>query len=139
MTKKEAIERLRSVPLFEGLTTKDLQNIYSSCKEGHFEEGRDVVVEGRGGIGLHLILDGKAVVKQRSRKVATLKRGDYFGEISLIDGGDRTATVTAETDLTTLSISSWSFKPLMEKPSIAKALMVKLCARIRELEKDPTH
>lgn len=138
MNRNEALARLRNVPLFAELTKKDLSEIYSSCKIGRFEQGRDVVVEGRGGIGFHLVLDGKAAVKHGDKKVATLKSGDYFGEISVIDGGERTATVTAETDLSTLSLSAWSFKPLLEKQSIAKVILLKLCARIRELEKGRT-
>lgn len=135
MTKNEALKKLREVPLFGELTKKDLSEIYSSCRIGRFEPGRDVVVEGKGGIGFHLVLDGKAAIRHGDQKVATLRPGDYFGEISVIDGGERTATVTAETKLSTLSLSSWDFKPLLEKPSIAKALLLKLCARIRELEK----
>ncbi len=82
------------------------------------------------------MLKGKAAIRHGSKTVATLGPGDYFGEISMIDGGERTATVTAETDLSTLSLSTWDFKPLLEKPSIAKALLLKLAARIRQLEKD---
>lgn len=133
---KEALKKLQAVPLFEGLSKKDLSEIYSSCKVGHFEPGRDVVVEGKGGIGFHLVLEGKAAIRHGNKTVATLGPGDYFGEISMIDGGERTATVTAETDLSTLSLSTWDFKPLLEKPSIAKALLLKLAARIRQLEKD---
>jgi CRP/FNR family cyclic AMP-dependent transcriptional regulator len=132
---KEALKKLRAVPLFEELSNKDLSEIYSSCKVGRFEPGRDVVVEGKGGIGFHLVLEGKALIRHGDKTVATLGPGDYFGEISMIDGGERTATVTAETNLSTLSLSTWDFKPLLEKPSIAKALLLKLAARIRQLEK----
>lgn len=134
--KKDALNKLRAVPLFEELSNKDLAEIYSSCKVGHFEPGRDVVVEGKGGIGFHLVLEGKAAIRHGDKTVVTLGPGDYFGEISMIDGGERTATVTAETDLSTLSLSTWDFKPLLEKPSIAKALLLKLAARVRQLEKE---
>ena len=61
--------------------------------------------------------------------------GDYFGEISLIDGKPRSATVRAETPLTTISLASWSFLPILDdQPEVSKQLLKVLCARVRAAE-----
>ena len=69
------------------------------------------------------------------RVVRQLHPGDYFGEISLIDGGPRSATVQADVPMRTLSIASWEFKPLLEEhPAIARHMLVELCRKLRGAE-----
>jgi CRP-like cAMP-binding protein len=58
--------------------------------------------------------------------------GGYFGEIGLIDGGVRSATVSAATDLTTLALVSWDFQPLLDNPVFAKGLLMGLCQLVRD-------
>lgn len=129
---KEALAKLQGVPLFEGLGKKELEAILSVSKQVHHEAGHHIVREGASGAGFHLILDGKASVTSGDRALASLGPGEYFGEVSLIDGGPRSATVTAETGVTTLSLASWEFMPMLGKhPSIATKLLVALCGRLR--------
>jgi CRP-like cAMP-binding protein len=72
------------------------------------------------------------------REVTALSGGEYFGEMSVIDGGPRSATVTATTPVRTLSIASWEFMPLLEKhPGIAAKMLVEMVRRIRRLESSP--
>ena len=108
------VELLQKVPLFGGLEQRDLQNIASSMKERTFNAGDKVTEEGRGGIGFFVIADGNAKVTVGGREVRTVGPGDYFGEIALITDTDRTATITAKTDLRCYGMTSWEFKPLVE-------------------------
>lgn len=141
MAKKSAAQMLGSVGLFEGLSSKELSQISKSAREVDFEAGSVIVKEGEEGVGFHLILSGRAKVTVGGRSRTTLGPGKFFGELSLIDRGPRTATVTAETGVRTLSLVSWEFLPLVEKtPSIARKLLVEMCRRLREADaKSHTH
>jgi signal-transduction protein with cAMP-binding, CBS, and nucleotidyltransferase domain len=86
-SKKDAVAMLKNVPLFEGLSRRELEQILKVAKEIEFDEGHAIVEEGATGVGFHLILEGEAHVLVGGRKRATLRAGDYFGEMSLIDGG----------------------------------------------------
>jgi CRP/FNR family transcriptional regulator, cyclic AMP receptor protein len=92
------------------------------------------------GVGFHLIADGTASITVDEKQIATAGPGEYFGEMSLLDGEPRSATVTAITDLTTFSIPSWHFYELLEHhPSMTKALIAELCDRIRRLSQAVTN
>jgi CRP-like cAMP-binding protein len=135
MAHDERLERLRAVPLFAGLKDRELKDVLGQTREVE-HTGGEIVEEGSKGVGFHLILDGTATVLQGGEVRRTLGPGDYFGEISLIDGKPRSATVTAAEDLTTASIVSWEFEPLLlEEPQITKALLLVMCSRLRAAEK----
>jgi CRP/FNR family cyclic AMP-dependent transcriptional regulator len=140
MAKKDTLALLGNVPLFEGLSKRELSSILSVAKEIHFDEGHDIVEEGATGVGFHLILEGEAHVLIGGRKRATLRAGDYFGEMSLIDGGPRSATVRTSTPVRTLALTSWAFMPLLDKnPSIARKLLQEMSKRLRAIERVLTH
>jgi CRP/FNR family transcriptional regulator, cyclic AMP receptor protein len=140
MTKKDTLAMLATVPLFEGLSKRELNSVYTAAKEIDFEEEHDVVEEGATGVGFHLILHGEADVLVGGRKRATLGAGDYFGEMSLLDGGPRSATVRTRTPVKTLSLTSWAFLPLLDKsPSIARKMLMEMSARLRRLERSLRH
>lgn len=137
---KTSLQMLGSVGLFEGLSQKELSKIHAQAREGEFPADEVVVEEGESGVGFHLILSGKAKVVTGKRTVATLGPGDFFGELSLIDRGPRTATVVAQTNLKTLSLVSWEFMPLLDRnPSIARKLLVVVCRRLRNERNSLTH
>jgi CRP/FNR family transcriptional regulator, cyclic AMP receptor protein len=140
MGKKEALEMLGSVAIFEGLDSKELDHIYSAAKEVSFPAGRPIVSEGESGAAFHLILEGTAEVSVGGDAKTTLGPGDYFGEMSLIDEGPRSATVTAKTAVHTVSLVSWSFLPLLdEMPSVARKMMIQMSKRLRRSEATHTH
>jgi CRP/FNR family cyclic AMP-dependent transcriptional regulator len=138
MADTAVIDRLREVPLFRGLEEKELQRIAAAGKEVDFEAGRVVAEQDGGAAGFHLILDGEVSVVVNGHERARLRRGQYFGEMSLIDGEPRSATVKAEAPTTTFALTSWQFLPLLEEyPSISRALLVELSGRLRRVENDP--
>jgi CRP/FNR family cyclic AMP-dependent transcriptional regulator len=140
VSKKDTLALLASVPLFEGLSNRELNSILTVAKEIDHDEGHDIVEEGATGVGFHLILSGEAHVLIGGRKRATLRAGDYFGEMSLLDGGPRSATVRASTPVHTLALTSWAFLPLLDKnPSIAKKLLQEMSKRLRNIERALTH
>ena len=140
MPKAKTIELLKTVPLFEGLSKRELDSVYRTGKEITFGPGHDIVEEGATGIGFHLLLDGEVDVVVGGKKRARLGRGDYFGEMSLLDGGPRSATVKTATEVRTLALTPWAFISLVERtPSIAKKLLVELSKRLRTLEKSIQH
>jgi CRP/FNR family transcriptional regulator, cyclic AMP receptor protein len=137
---KDAETMLKSVPIFEGLSKKELQAVMSSAKEIEYAPGREIIKEGATGVGFHLILEGQANVIVGDHAQAKLGPGDYFGEMSLIDGGPRSATVTADSAVRTLSLASWEFTPLLDSnPSIARKMLIELSRRLRAVESTHTH
>ncbi|MHB8512875.1 MAG: cyclic nucleotide-binding domain-containing protein [Actinomycetota bacterium] len=136
----DPIKMLSRVPLFEELSRKDLQAIARSSKEVSFAAGRKIVEEGQAGVAFHLILEGSARVSVKGKTKATLKAGDYFGEISLIDKGPRSATVVAQGPVRTLTLASWNFLQIVDRtPTIGRKLLQGLCKRIRESERSLAH
>ena len=109
-TTKETVTRLAKVPLFSDCSQRDLQTIARVVREIPHAAGTVIAREGDPGVGLFVILDGTADVTIGGRKKATLGPGDFFGEIALLDGGPRTATVTAKTDVKLLGLTEWVFR-----------------------------
>jgi CRP-like cAMP-binding protein len=90
-------------------------------------------MEGSGGAAFFLIDSGQATVSSKGVHLATLGPGDYFGEIALIDGGPRMATVTAATDLVCYGLTFWEFRPLIERNgAIGWKLLQALAKRFRD-------
>src|SRR5215212_10517875 len=128
-------DSLRDVPLFADLSSRDLRRLADSMQELSFASGRQVVTEGKGGVGFFVILDGTARVSQGGEDRGTLGPGDYFGEMALIDGDDRMASVHAESDLRCAAMTPWTFRPFVrDHPDIAWALLTALVKRLRETQ-----
>ena len=108
------IELLQHVPLFKGLDDRALKNLSAEFTERKFSEGQELTAEGSGGAGFFVIESGSATVSVDGEVRRTLGPGDYYGEIALIDGGTRTATITAATDGAAYGLTRWQFKPLLE-------------------------
>ena len=131
-------ELLRQVPLFAGLERKELEHLANSMKDRVFAEGQEVTTEGEHGVGFFVIQDGEASVSVRGEQRTILRRGDYFGEIALIAGSDRTATVTALTQLRCLGMTFWEFRPIVESNGrIAWTLLQSLAKQLHAIEAAP--
>jgi CRP-like cAMP-binding protein len=136
---KEVVARLSKVPLFSGCSQRDLQTIARVVKDIDHEKGTVIAREGEPGVGLFIIADGSAEVTIGGVKKNTLGTGDFFGEIALLDGGPRTATVTATSDVKLLGLTEWVFRGLMqEHPSIAVKTLQAMAGRLRNATKNAT-
>jgi CRP/FNR family transcriptional regulator, cyclic AMP receptor protein len=130
---------LRGVPLFSGMTDRALDAISALVSQRTFETDDDLVREGEPGDSFVIIRAGSATVLKDDRQIAELGPGDFLGEISLIDGGPRTATVRATTPIDALEISRQDFTTLLEgHPAVRLELLMALTARIRRSEANPT-
>ena len=126
------IEWVRQVPLFAACSTRELRAIGGVVKEVSHPKGTVIAKEGDPGVGLFIIVDGEAEVTIGGKRMAILRRGDFFGEIALLDGGPRSATVTARTDMRLLGLTEWVFRGLIqEHPSIAVRTLEAMAGRLR--------
>jgi len=136
MTHESLPQFLAKIDLFEGLPRDTLDDLMGRGTTLTFPAGHHVVEQGTDDAGLQVVLEGSAEVTVNDVDRATLRPGDYFGEISLIDGKPRSATIVAGPDgLTTFALSALAFAPVMKgNPDVAQALLEALTARIRSLE-----
>jgi pyruvate,water dikinase len=129
---RDPIAALQRVSLFADLDRRQVEQIARLLKLRPFVKGETVIMEGTGGAAFFLIESGEATVSRKGVQVATLGPGDYFGEVALIDGGPRSATVTAATDLVCYGLTFWEFRPLVERNgAIAWKLLQALAKRLR--------
>jgi CRP/FNR family cyclic AMP-dependent transcriptional regulator len=129
------VDSLRAVPLFADLSARDLKRLAGSMNEMSFGPGEVVVSQGTGGVGFFVILDGRARVSQDGEERGVLAAGDYFGEMALIDGDDRAASVHADGDLRCAAMTTWNFRPFVkEHPDVAWALLTALVKRVRQAQ-----
>lgn len=120
------------MPLFAGLDDRELEQIAASMRERTFAAGDAVTQEGAGGAGFFVVESGEADVTVGGEPRGTIGAGDYFGEIALLTGSDRTATITARTDLHCYGMTPWDFRPLVESNSaIAWKLLTAMAEKLR--------
>ena len=128
------IEMLKSVPLFAECDDKQLAFIATQVDEVDFVAGRDLCREGAAGGEFFIILSGTAEVRRQGRHLRELGPGDFFGEIALLDGGPRTATVTALSPMRCLVLSRGQFQSVIRQNAlIAVSVLQTLGERLRAL------
>lgn len=128
------VDVLAGVPLFAGLSRRHLTRIAGLASSKRYAAGSALVKSGAPGESVFVILDGRAMVRAGARRIS-LGIGDFFGEMSLLDGEPRSATVTAQTDVLVMMIPRRKFIKLLEKePRIAIAVMSTLSRRVRALQ-----
>jgi CRP/FNR family cyclic AMP-dependent transcriptional regulator len=125
-------EVLKNVPLFAGLDDRELEQIASTMRERRFSSGDTVTEEGAGGAGFFVVEDGEADVSVDGQPRGSIGPGDYFGEIALLTGSDRTATIKATSDMVCWGMTPWDFRPLVESNStIAWKLLTAMAEKLR--------
>jgi CRP/FNR family transcriptional regulator, cyclic AMP receptor protein len=128
-------EQLGTVPLFSAFSKRELTKVARAADEVHVPAGRVVVHEGRAGHECFVILAGEAEVTRDGKRIAKAHAGDHFGELALLDGGPRTASVTATTDLDLLVLGQREFLALLEElPSLSRKMMATLASQVRRLD-----
>jgi len=133
---KAFLDDLRRIPLFAGCTKKELERLARAGDEVDMTAGSLLADQGQTGREAFVILAGSVSVRRNGRKVATLGPGAIVGELSLLDHGPRTATVTCDTDCKVFVISQRHFLAVLDDvPTIGHKLMASLAGRIRELDR----
>jgi CRP/FNR family transcriptional regulator, cyclic AMP receptor protein len=132
-----SVDLLKEIPLFAGLKPRELKRLKSSFKERTFNAGEPIAVEGEAGAGFFVIESGEAVVTVHGEERGRLGPGDYFGDVAMIDQGDRTATIQADSDLKCYGLTFWDFRPLVESDArVAWPLLQVMAKRLRDAEAD---
>ncbi|MGH2934942.1 MAG: cyclic nucleotide-binding domain-containing protein [Gaiellaceae bacterium] len=129
---RATVDMLKKVPLFSSLDNRELEEIANSMQERRVAAGETVLQQGAGGAGFFIVEEGEADVTVDGKARSAIGPGDYFGEIALLTGSDRTATVTARTDMLCHGLTPWEFKPLVESNSaIAWKLLTAMAQKLR--------
>ena len=131
LRKDAKVELLQGIPLFSQCSRRDLGAISSIADEIDLKEGKELTRQGRLGREFFVLIDGTADVRKNNRRVATLKGGDFFGEIALLHHAPRNATVTATSPVRALVIVERDFKRLLtEQPELQRKVLVALAERL---------
>ncbi len=138
MAEASAVSQISRVPIFSGCSKRELAIIARASKVVSHKADTVIAREGERGVGLFLIIEGQCRVSIGGKTKARLGPGDFFGEVALLDGGPRTATVTAITNVRLIGITGWVFRGLlMEHPSIALKPLESVAGRLRSVSKEP--
>ena len=131
LRKNAKIELIKGVPLFSGCSKRELLEIAHIADELDMDAGSELTREGARGQEFLVLVDGAADVHRKGRKINTLVRGDFLGEIALITGAPRTATVTTTAPSTMLVITARDFKALLRHmPSLQLKVLEALASRL---------
>jgi len=125
------IDLIKRAPLFARCTKKEIEQVAHLADEIDLREGKELTVEGQPGREFFVLIEGTAEVRRKGRKVNEMKNGDFFGEIALISGAPRTATVTATSPVRALVITDRDFRTLLKKsPAMQLRVLEALAERL---------
>lgn len=133
----DRLEAIRMVPLFGGLSDSELEALLRDASDRSYKPGQDLVTQGDASGPFFLLYDGRCKVMVDGREKRTLGPGQYFGDMSLIDGEPRSATVRAETEVRGLAIPAETFFGILEANfGVARKIMANLSRRARASERE---
>lgn len=136
MATKQLMAALGGVPLFENLSKKQMKQVAGLAVIARFMAGATIVKQGAIGDSFYVVLTGQAKIVANGRIVHRVLPGDHFGEISLLDGGERTASVVAETPMTLVEITQKQFYGMLAKdPEVTVALLVGIARAVRRMDR----
>ena len=125
------VDLIRNVPLFSKLSKAGLREVAGLADEIDFPEGKTLIREGERGREFFVLLDGRAEVRKKGRRVDILEQGDFFGEIALVTKMPRTATITTESPVRALVITDRDFAGLLKRsPEIGQGVVEALAERL---------
>ena len=135
MARDSKLDHLAQVRLFSAFNKKELGLIGRASDEVSVPAGKTLVTEGTPGHEFFLIIHGEASVRRNGRKVATLKDGQYFGELALLDRGPRNATIVADTPMDLLVLGQREFSGILDEVTgLAHKLLTIMAGRLREAD-----
>jgi len=138
LTRKEESElivMLQNVPIFSGLSKKDLKAMAQAFVERSYDTGTIIESEGDKGVSFYLIIEGSVNVLKGDKSIAKLSRGQFFGELSLLDRQPRSATIEAIEPTKCLIMTAWVWSGFLEtQPKLAVPVMRELARRLRETD-----
>jgi hypothetical protein len=134
-TLRRSVAALAAVPLFDGFSKRHLRRLAGEADVVEFGPGRTIVEEGQAGEAMFVVLTGTAGVIRAGRKVGALIPGDFFGELSALDAGPRTASVVPDTPVEVLRLFRHTLHKLVqEEPALAMSLLEGLARRLRQVQ-----
>ena len=140
LTRDRKTELLAAAPLFAGVDPDGLERIAGRTVEVEYATDRVIARQGDVGTGFFVIATGSARVVRDGETIATLRPGDFFGELSVLDGRPRVAQVIASEPTICLALASWDFEAVVhEQPSVALAVLRGLAGRLRDLTEARHH
>jgi CRP-like cAMP-binding protein len=132
-SKRELVDHLAGVGLFSKCSKGELKTIARHAETVRLEPGVDLTTQGADGDAFYVVLDGAADVVVDGEVVAQLDEGDWFGELALLDGSPRSATVTSSTELEVAVLGVRMFRTLLrEFPDLATQLLAGMAGALRE-------
>lgn len=133
-TRRQTAAALSHVSLFSGLSRKDLERLAGEADVVSFTAGQTIVEEGLLGETMFVVLSGEARAMRGARRLATIRPGDFFGEIAVLDGSPRSATVVAETPVVAVRLFRRTLMRLLEaEPQLTLKILDGIVRRIRGL------
>jgi CRP/FNR family transcriptional regulator, cyclic AMP receptor protein len=127
-----SVDALASIPLFSQLSTRQLRHLLKGSSEDTYDAGTTIVREGGRSTSMFILVDGTARIEHDGKKIARRAPGEFFGEIAMIDGRVRSASVVAETSITCVIVPRDALKKLvMNEPAAAWTLLQTLATRLR--------
>ena len=140
LTRDRKTELLAATPLFGSVDATGLEHIAEKTVEVEFPADRVIARQGEVGTGFFIVASGSARVVRDGRTIVTLGPGDFFGELSVLDGRPRVAQVVASEPTMCLGLASWDFETVIrDQPSVALAIMRGLAERLRDLTEGTRH
>jgi CRP-like cAMP-binding protein len=136
----EKIAFLRDVWLFEGCSTQELRSIARITTPVSVHAARTLAREGEPGREFGVIIEGEATVTIAGATIGTIGPGSFYGELALLDGGRRSATVTARTPMLLLVLDRYEFDALIDRsiPSVSRRMLTVLAQRLRRADEQTT-
>jgi len=130
---------LELVPMFRGLSRRQLKHLASLCEVGDYMADHSIVRQGEPGDAFYVVLTGQAKVTVGRKFLGRVLPGDHFGEIAVLDGGPRSATVSSETPMTLLILRRDDFlKALRDDPDLSAHMMAELARMFRRVSNSQT-
>ncbi len=140
LTRDRKSTLLAAAHLFDGVDAEGMDRIAAVAVEVEFPADHVIARQGEIGTGFFVIVDGRVRVVRDGQTIATLGPGDFFGELSVLDGRPRVAQVVADGPATCLALASWDFEAvLLEEPRVSLAILRGLAGRLRDLTEAHQH